>query len=100
MKAVSEPQGSAPCPKYFTAVAQFIPEGKYSPRGKEDVMHKLPVRHLTAILSDEETHSLRGTLLEPHQIATIVDRSEIGVMPSGEIGRASCRCRGSSSVVG
>jgi hypothetical protein len=48
-------------------------------------MHKLPVRHLTAILSDEETHSLRGTLLEPHQIATIVDRSEIGVMPSGEI---------------
>ena len=35
-------------------------------------MHKLPVRHLTAILSDEEGRALKGTLLEPHQIATIV----------------------------
>ena len=47
-------------------------------------MHKLPVRHLTAILSDEEVRSLKGTLLEPHQVATIVNQNEIGLMPSGE----------------
>lgn len=47
-------------------------------------MHKLPVRHLTATLSDEEVRLLKGTLIEPHQIATIVTKSEIGIMPNGQ----------------
>jgi hypothetical protein len=47
-------------------------------------MHNLPVRHLTATLSDEEVRSLRGTLLEPHQAPIIVDKSEIGLMPNGK----------------
>ena len=47
-------------------------------------MHELPVRHLTATLSDDEVRALKGTLLEPHQIATIVDESEIGLMPNGK----------------
>jgi len=48
-------------------------------------MHELPVRHLTATLSDEEARSLKGTLLEPHQVPTIVDQNEIGVMPNGKL---------------
>jgi len=48
-------------------------------------MLELPVRHLTTTLSDEEVRSLKGTLLEPHQVATIVDKSEIGVMPNGKV---------------
>lgn len=48
-------------------------------------MHELPVRHLTATLSDDEVRSLKGTLLEPHQAATIVDQNEIGLMPNGEV---------------
>lgn len=47
-------------------------------------MHELPVRQLTTTLSDEEVRSLKGTLLEPHQVATIVDQSEIGRMPNGK----------------
>ena len=48
-------------------------------------MHELPVRHLTATLSDEEVRSLKGTLLEPHQALTIVDQNEIGMMPNGKV---------------
>ena len=47
-------------------------------------MHKLAVRRLTATMSDEEVRLLKGTLLEPHQIATIVNQSEIGMMPNGQ----------------
>ena len=32
--------------------------------------------------------SLKGTLIEPHQIATIVTKSEIGIMPNGQPRRA------------
>jgi hypothetical protein len=36
-------------------------------------------------MSDEEVCALRATLLKPHQVATIVDQSEIGVMPNGKV---------------
>jgi hypothetical protein len=47
-------------------------------------MHKLPVRNLTSCMSDDEARLLKGTPLEPHQIATIVTESEIGRMPNGQ----------------